>query len=88
MRLEDNQYSHSPDGSSVDSEMGMKRKVVAAEELEDLHSQICSAMGLERCGTEPHHFVGQKGCSETEAFAKEFGMENGFIERTKVEWHS
>jgi palmitoyltransferase ZDHHC9/14/18 len=82
----------SPPKMSVDLEMGMKRQAVAAEELEDLHSQIGSGMGLERCGTEPPHFVGRKGCSEIasdiEAFAEEFGMENGFTERTKIERHT
>ena len=56
---------------------------------EDLHSQIGSAMGLERCGTEPPHFVGRKGCSEIssdiEAFAEEFGMERELSERKKIE---
>nr|CAB3483665.1 unnamed protein product [Digitaria exilis] len=79
----------SPAKMSVDLEMGMKRQAVAAEDLEDLHSQIGSAMGLERCGTEPPHFVGRKGCSEIssdiEAFAEEFGMERGFSERKKIE---
>ncbi|KAG2580352.1 hypothetical protein PVAP13_6NG335900 [Panicum virgatum] len=79
----------SPPKMSVDLEMGMKRQAVAAEDLEDLHSQIGSAMGLERCGTEPPHFVGRKGCSEissdTEAFAEEFGMERGLSERKKIE---
>ncbi|CAD6245817.1 unnamed protein product [Miscanthus lutarioriparius] len=79
----------SPPKMSVDLEMGMKRQAVAAEDLEDLHSQIGSAMGLERCGTEPPHFVGRKGCSEMssdiEAFAEEFGMERGFNERKKIE---
>ncbi|TVU04823.1 hypothetical protein EJB05_47958 [Eragrostis curvula] len=82
----------SPPKMSVDLEMGMKRQAVAADELEDLHSQIGSAMGLERCGTEPPHFVGRKGCSEIasdiEAFAEEFGMENGFTERKKIERHT
>jgi len=79
----------SPPKMSVDLEMGMKRQAVAAEDLEDLHSQIGSAMGLERCGTEPPHFVGRKGCSEIssdiEAFAEEFGMECGLSERKKIE---
>jgi len=79
----------SPPKMSVDLEMGMKRQAVAAEDLEDLHSQIGSAMGLERCGTEPPHFVGRKGCSEMssdiEAFTEEFGMERGFNERKKIE---
>ncbi|CAO2184475.1 unnamed protein product [Urochloa humidicola] len=79
----------SPPKMSVDLEMGMKRQAVAAEDLEDLHSQIGSAMGLERCGTKPPHFVGRKGCSEIssdiEAFAEEFGMERGFSERKKIE---
>jgi palmitoyltransferase ZDHHC9/14/18 len=82
----------SPPKMSVDLEMGMKRQAVDAEELEDLHSQIGSAMGLERCGTEPPHFVGRNGCSEIasdiEAFAEEFGMENGFTERMKIERHT
>jgi palmitoyltransferase ZDHHC9/14/18 len=79
----------SPPKTSVDLEMGMKRQAVAAEDFEDLHSQIGSAMGLERCGTEPPHFVGRKGCSEMspdiEAFAEEFGMEGGHSERKKIE---
>ncbi|PAN36471.1 hypothetical protein PAHAL_6G286300 [Panicum hallii] len=79
----------SPPKMSVDLEMGTKRQAVAAEDLEDLHSQIGSAMGLERCGTEPPHFVGRKGCSEIssdiEAFAEEFGMERGLSERKKIE---
>ena len=79
----------SPPKMSVDLEMGMKRQAVAAEDLEDLHSQIGSAMGLERCGTEPPHFVGRKGCSEIssdiEAFAEEFGMERELSERKKIE---
>lgn len=79
----------SPPKMSVGLEMGMKRQAVDAEDLEDLHSQIGSAMGLERCGTEPPHIVGRKGCSEIssdiEAFAEEFGMERGFSERKKIE---
>jgi palmitoyltransferase ZDHHC9/14/18 len=79
----------SPPKMSVDLEMGMKRQTVAMEELEDLHSQIGSAMGLERCGTEPPHIVGRKGCSEIatdiEAFAEEFGLEQRFTERKKIE---
>ncbi|XP_039854930.1 probable protein S-acyltransferase 7 isoform X2 [Panicum virgatum] len=79
----------SPPKMSVDLEMGTKRQAVAAEDLEDLHSQISSAMGLERCGTEPPHFVGRKGCSEIssdiEAFAEEFGMERELSERKKIE---
>ncbi|KAG8048111.1 hypothetical protein GUJ93_ZPchr0008g14102 [Zizania palustris] len=82
----------SPPKMSVDLEMGMKRQTVAMEELEDLHSQIGSAMGLERCGTEPPHFVGRKGCSEIatdiEAFAEEFGMEHMYTERKKIEQHT
>ena len=47
-------------------------------------------MGLERCGTEPPHFVSRKGCSEIasdiETFAEEFGMDNKFTERKKIEY--
>ncbi|KAL6661036.1 hypothetical protein ACP70R_000420 [Stipagrostis hirtigluma subsp. patula] len=85
-------HVRSPPKMSVDLEMGMKRQAVAADELEDLHSQIGSAMGLERCGTEPPHFVSRKGCSEIAsdigAFAEEFGMENDFAERKKIERHT
>ncbi|KAL6900702.1 hypothetical protein ACP4OV_005378 [Aristida adscensionis] len=79
----------SPPKMSVDLEMGMKRQAVAAEDLEDLHSHIGSAMEVERCGTEPPHFFGRKGCSEMAsdigAFAEEFSMEQGFSERKKIE---
>lgn len=81
-----------PPKLSVDLESGMKRQTVGAEEMEDLHSQIGSSMGLERCGTEPPHFSGRKGCSEiasdVEAFSEEFGMENRFTERKKIERHT
>ncbi|KAF7108664.1 hypothetical protein CFC21_109088 [Triticum aestivum] len=82
----------SPPKMSVDLEMGTKRQAVGAEDMEDLHSQIGSSMGLERCGTEPPHFVGRKGCSEIasdiETFAEEFGMDNKFTERKKIEPHT
>ncbi|XP_072991405.1 probable protein S-acyltransferase 7 [Typha latifolia] len=74
---------------SVDLELGVKRQAVAAEELEDLQSQIGSSMGLERCGTEPPHLVGQKENFEItpdiQALSAEFGMEHGFSERRKVQ---
>lgn len=82
----------SPPKMSVDLEMGTKRQAVGAEDMEDLHSQIGSSMGLERCGTEPPHFVSRKGCSEIasdiETFAEEFGMDNKFTERKKIERHT
>lgn len=82
----------SPPKMSMDLEMGTKRQAVAVEDMEDLHSQIGSSMRLEQCGTEPPHLVGRKGCSEIasdiETFAEEFGMEDRFTERKKLERHT
>ncbi|XVE92714.1 hypothetical protein REPUB_Repub01dG0123400 [Reevesia pubescens] len=74
--------------TSFDVEMG-KRQAVAAEDFEDIHSQIDSVGGLERCGTQPRHINhGDQANWEISPdicmLAAEFGMEQGFKDREKV----
>ncbi|KAL5538797.1 hypothetical protein UlMin_044622 [Ulmus minor] len=74
---------------SVDLEMG-KRQAVAAEDLEDIQSQIDSVGGLERCGTQPQHTTwGRKAnweiTPDIQMLAAEFGMGYGSnTERQKI----
>ncbi|XWS68709.1 hypothetical protein CRYUN_Cryun04dG0114800 [Craigia yunnanensis] len=74
--------------TSSDIEMG-KRQAVAAEDFEEIHSQIDSVGGLERCGTQPRHTnQGDKAnweiSPDIRMLAAEFGMEHGFKDREKV----
>ncbi|KAF8040985.1 hypothetical protein BT93_B3027 [Corymbia citriodora subsp. variegata] len=67
--------------TSFDVEMG-KRQAVAAEDLEDIQSQIDSVGGLERCGTQPPHTKwDQKNnweiTPDMRVLAAEFGMQYG-----------
>lgn len=67
--------------TSFDVEMG-KRQAVAAEDLEDIQSQIDSVGGLERCGTQPPHTKwDQKNnweiTPDMRMLAAEFGMQYG-----------
>ena len=73
---------------SFDIEMG-KRQAVVAEDFEEIHSQIDSVGGLERCGTQPRHTnQGDKAnweiSPDIRMLAAEFGMEHGFKDREKV----
>ncbi|XVE49998.1 hypothetical protein DITRI_Ditri01bG0126800 [Diplodiscus trichospermus] len=74
--------------TSFDIEMG-KRQAVAAEDFEEIHSQIDSIGGLERCGTQPRRAnQGDKTdweiSPDIRMLAAEFGMEHGFKGREKV----
>ncbi|KAJ6837505.1 putative protein S-acyltransferase 7 [Iris pallida] len=77
--------------ASFDFDMGAKRQAVAAEEFDDIQSQIESVGGGERCSTQlPHSSWGsRKGSweitSDIEALAAEFGMEHGYSEREKIQ---
>ncbi|KAI3409718.1 S-acyltransferase [Psidium guajava] len=67
--------------TSFDLEMG-KRQAVAAEDLEDIQSQIDSVGGLERCGTEPPHAKWNQRNNweitpDMRMLADEFGMQYG-----------
>lgn len=82
---------------SFDIEVG-KRHAVADEDFEDIHSQIDSIGGLERCGTEPRHTswnlkanwdissdisVMSKN-SDISELAAEFEVEVGIKDRQKI----
>ncbi|KAJ4960063.1 hypothetical protein NE237_019973 [Protea cynaroides] len=74
---------------SFDIEMGGKRQAVAAEEFEDIQSQIGSVAALERCGTQPRHTSWvQKGnweiTPDLHALSADFGMEHGLSDRQKI----
>lgn len=83
----------SPAKMSFDFEMGVKRQAVVAEEFEDIQSQLGSARVLERCGTEPLHsnWGSHKGSWEIthdiDALAAEYGIENVFTDREKIQRH-
>lgn len=73
---------------SFDIEMG-KRQAVAAEEFEDIHSQIDSIGGSERCGPQPRHTNrDHKGnweiTPDIHMLAAEFGMQHGSTVREKI----
>ncbi|KAK9277245.1 hypothetical protein L1049_006784 [Liquidambar formosana] len=73
---------------SFDIEMG-KRHAVAAEDFEDIQSQIESVGRLERCGSQPRHANwDQKGnweiTPDIQMLAAEFGMEHGSRDREKI----
>ncbi|KAL6294095.1 hypothetical protein ACE6H2_002237 [Prunus campanulata] len=75
--------------TSSDIEMG-KRQAVAAEDLEDIQSQIDSFGGLERCGTQPRHTnwdhkTNWESSPDIQMLAAEFGMEHGSTGRQKIE---
>lgn len=74
--------------TSFDIETG-KRQAVAAEDFEDLHSQIESVGGLERCGTQPRrtnwdHKANWELSPDIRMLAADFGMENGLTDRQKI----
>lgn len=74
--------------ANFDVEMG-KRQAVAAEDFEEIHNQIDSVGGLERCGTQPRRTnQGDKAnweiSPDIRMLAAEFGMEHGFKDREKV----
>ncbi|GAV82588.1 zf-DHHC domain-containing protein [Cephalotus follicularis] len=73
---------------SLDVEIG-KRQAVAAEDFEDLHSQIDSVGGLERCGTQPSHTNWDQKANweitpDMHTLVTEFGMEHGPTDRQKI----
>lgn len=73
---------------SFDIETG-KRQAVAAEEFEDIQSQIESVGGLERCGTQPRHTnwdhkPNWEITPDMHMLAAEFGMESGLKDREKI----
>lgn len=75
--------------TSSDIETG-KRQAVAAEDLEDIQSQIDSVGGLERCGTQPRHTnwdhkTNWESSPDIQMLAAEFGMEHGSTGRQKIE---
>ncbi|XP_022726795.1 probable protein S-acyltransferase 7 [Durio zibethinus] len=74
--------------ASFDIEMG-KRQAVAAEDFEEIHSQIENVGGLERCGTQPRHTnqgdkINWEISPDIHMLANEFGMEDSFKAREKV----
>ncbi|XP_024031565.1 probable protein S-acyltransferase 6 isoform X2 [Morus notabilis] len=75
--------------TSIEMEMG-KRHGVAAEDFEDLQSQMDSVGGLERCGTEPKHHTNWDHKANWEItpdiqmLAAEFGMGYGTTDRQKI----
>ncbi|OMO72816.1 Zinc finger, DHHC-type, palmitoyltransferase [Corchorus olitorius] len=74
--------------TSYDVEMG-KRQAVAAEDFEEIHNQIDSVGGLERCGTQPRHTnQGDKAnweiSPDIRMLAAEFGMEHNINDREKA----
>ena len=74
--------------TTFEIEMG-KRQAVADEDFEEIHSQIDSLGGLERCGTQPRHTnQGDKTKWEISPdigmLVAEFGMEHDFKDREKV----
>lgn len=73
---------------SFDIETG-KRQAVAAEEFEDIQSQIESVGGLERCGTQPRHTnwdhkPNWEITADMHMLAAEFGMGSGLKDREKI----
>ena len=83
-------HAMSPDmpKRSFDIEMG-KRQAVAAEDFEDIHSQIDSIGRSERCGTQPRHANwDHKGnweiTPDIHMLAAEFGMQHGSTVREKI----
>ncbi|MBA0698025.1 hypothetical protein Goari_021537 [Gossypium aridum] len=73
---------------SFDIETG-KRQAVVAEDFEDIHSQIDSVGGLERCGTQPRHIIQCENSNweispDISVMSAEFAMEQGFKDREKV----
>ncbi|MBA0726735.1 hypothetical protein Golax_002543, partial [Gossypium laxum] len=72
---------------SFDIETG-KRQAVVAEDFEDIHSQIDSVGGLERCGTQPRHIIQCENSNweispDISVMSAEFAMEQGFKDREK-----
>lgn len=68
--------------TSMDLEVG-KRKAVAAEDFEDMQSQMDSVSGLERCGMEPRH-TNWEITPDIQMLAAEFGMEYSSTDRQKI----
>lgn len=82
-------FGHEMDRTSIEMEMG-KRHAVAAEDFEDLQSQMDSVGGLERCGTEPRHHTtwdhkaNWEITPDIQMLAAEFGMGYGSTDRQKI----
>jgi palmitoyltransferase ZDHHC9/14/18 len=74
--------------TSLDIESG-KRQAVAAEDFEEIQSQIDSVGGLERCGTQPRHVNWDHKANweispDIRMFAADFAMEHISTERQKI----
>ncbi|XP_062155509.1 probable protein S-acyltransferase 6 [Alnus glutinosa] len=74
--------------TSFDIESG-KRQAVAAEDFEEIQSQIDSVGGLERCGTQPRHANWDHKANweispDIRMLAADFAMEQGSTERQKI----
>ncbi|XVF44346.1 hypothetical protein PTKIN_Ptkin02bG0113300 [Pterospermum kingtungense] len=82
--------TRSPEMPKASFDVGMgKRQTVAAEDFEEIHNQIDSVGGLERCGTQPRHTnqvdkANWEISPDIRMLAAEFGMEHGFKDREKV----
>ncbi|XP_031252764.1 probable protein S-acyltransferase 7 [Pistacia vera] len=82
--------SRSPEVPKRTSNVDMgKRQAVAAEDFEDIQSQLDSVGGLQRCRTQPRHASWDlrndwENTSDMQMLAAEFGMEHGISEREKV----
>lgn len=83
-------HSMSPEmaKTSFDIEMG-KRQAVAAEDFTDIHRQIDSVGGMERCGTQPRHTDWDSKANweitpDIQILAAEFGMGYGVTDRQKI----
>ncbi|KAH9658418.1 S-acyltransferase [Citrus sinensis] len=72
---------------SFDIEMG-KRQAVAAEDFDDIQSQLGSVGGLERSATQPRrtnwdHKANWQNTPDTHMLAAEYGIEHGLTDREK-----
>lgn len=72
---------------SFDIEMG-KRQAVAAEDFDDIQSQLGSVGGLERSATQPRrtnwdHKANWQNTPDTHILAAEYGIEHGLTDREK-----
>lgn len=74
--------------TSFDIETG-KRQAVAAEDFEEIHNQMESISGLERCGTQPRHAnrdhkPNWEISPDIRILAADFAMEHSSTERQKI----
>lgn len=83
-------HSRSPElpKRSFDIEVG-KRQAVAAEDFEEIQSQLSSVGGLERCATQPRHTnwdhkTDWENTPDIRMLTAEFGMEQGLTDRQKI----